>query len=100
MGASGNAKIDMEQLPGKKVVEVQSWGNTSLLSCLTVLFEFIFDVCTYSVDEQTKPDRSLRLKLAFSNKPFIFILVHQALFGDIDSQYDWKETSSMKMECC
>ena len=92
IGASGNAKIDMEQLQAKKVVKVQSWGKHLLIvlpNCTIRIHFLMFG--TYSVDVQTKPDRSLRLKLEFSNKEIYFYTCSvKLLFGDIDSLYDWE----------
>src|SRR6185436_8556952 len=45
----------------------------------------------YSIDEQTKPDKSLRLKLEFNKKRIYFYTCSvKILPGDIDSIYDWQ----------
>ena len=66
LNASGNAKIDMAQLLNKKIIELRSWGKHLLIilpDCTIRIHFLLFG--TYSIDEQTKPDRSLRLKLEF-----------------------------------
>ena len=92
LSVSGNAKIDMAQLPDKRVIKLQSWGK-HLLICLpdcTIRIHFLL-FGTYSVDEQTKPDRSLRLKLKFSKRTIYFYTCSvKLLTGDINLLYDWE----------
>src|SRR5688572_1815240 len=92
LGASGNAKIDMAQLVNKKVVKVQSWGKHLLISVpgCTIRIHFLM-FGTYSMDEQTKPDKSLRLKLDFGKKQIYFYTCSVKLLdGDVNSLYDWE----------
>jgi len=92
LNVSGNAKIDMAQLFNKKVDRVESWGKHLLiiLSDCTIRIHFLM-FGSYSIDEQTKPDKSLRLKLEFSKKRIYFYTCSvKILPGDIDSIYDWQ----------
>jgi len=91
LNASGNAKIDMTQLLNKKIIELRSWGKHLLIilpDCTIRIHFLLFG--TYSIDEQTKPDRSLRLKLEFEKKQIYFYTCSvKLLTEDIDLLYDW-----------
>jgi endonuclease-8 len=92
LSASGNAKIDMAQLLNKKVVRVESWGKHLLiiLSDCTIRIHFLM-FGTYSIDEQTRTDKSLRLKLEFSKKRIYFYTCSVKLLpGNINLSYDWE----------
>jgi endonuclease-8 len=92
LNASGNAKIDMAQLLNKKIIELRSWGKHLLfiLPDCTIRIHFLL-FGTYSIDEQTKPDRSLRLKLEFEKKQIYFYTCSvKLLTEDIDLLYDWE----------
>jgi len=92
LSALGNAKIDIESLINKEIIELRSWGK-HLLICLpdnTIRIHFLM-FGTYSIDEQTKLDKSLRLKLEFDNKQIYFYTCSvKLLSGDINSLYDWE----------
>lgn len=90
--ARGNAKILMEDLVGKKITDVKSWGK-HLLICLpklTVRIHFLM-WGSYSIDEQTRPDRSLRLQLTAGGKNvFFYTCSVKLLEGKLDDLYDWE----------
>ena len=89
--AKGNAKIDMARLSGKKVIAFKSWGKHTLISFsgFTIKIHLLM-FGSYSINEQTKPDRSLRLHLKFSNGDLYFYTCSVTLIeGDLDEVYDW-----------
>ena len=91
--AFGNAKIDMQLLTGQKVRDVKTWGK-HLLICfkkdLTVRIHFLM-FGSYSLDEQTKLDRSVRLCLVTTDRKFFFYTCAVKLITeDLDSVYDWE----------
>ena len=82
--ARGNAKIEIDKLPGSKVIEIRTWGK-QLLICFqgfTVRVHFLL-FGSYSVGNQTKPDRSLRLALIFARTSVFFIPVRCACLKKI-----------------
>lgn len=90
--ADGNAKIDFSQLHGKKIVDIRTWGKHLLivLKDVTIRIHFLM-FGSYSVDEQTKPDRSLRLRLTFKKSTLFFYTCSvRFLEGDIEDLYDWQ----------
>ncbi len=92
IAASGNAKIDMQQLEGKKIIAIRTWGK-HLLICLpacTIRIHFLM-FGSYSLDEQTKQERSVRLKLSFDKRSLYFYTCSvRLLTEDLDSLYDWE----------
>jgi len=89
--ANGNAKIDMTRIAGKKVVAFKSWGKHTLISFpgFTIKIHLLM-FGSYSINEQTKPDKSLRLHLKFSNGDLYFYTCSVTLIeGDLDKVYDW-----------
>src|SRR3954454_13244136 len=64
--ATGNAKIDMALLTGKKLRDFKTWGKQLFIfvEATTVRIHFLL-FGSYSINEQTKPERSTRLVLQF-----------------------------------
>ena len=89
---SGNAKIDIQELEGQKISAIRTWGK-HLLICLpncTVRIHFLM-FGSYSLDTQTKQDRSVRLKLSFGKRALYFYTCSvRLLLEDPDSLYDWE----------
>ena len=88
--ATGNAKIDKTGLVNKKV-EFKTWGKHFLVCVpkLTVRVHFLL-FGSYSIDEQTKPDKSLRLRLRFKNGTVYFYTCSVTILdGTPDEIYDW-----------
>lgn len=89
--ATGNAKIDMHRIAGNKLLKVKSHGK-HLLLCLkkcTVRIHFLL-FGSYSIDKQTKPQRSLRLHLHFAEGDLFFYTCSVKLLGgSIDKLYEW-----------
>ncbi|HEV7780738.1 MAG TPA: DNA-formamidopyrimidine glycosylase family protein [Chitinophagaceae bacterium] len=90
--ASGNAKIEMGKLAGKKISDIKSWGK-HLLICLPGLMIRIHFLMfgSYSMDTQTKQDRSVRLVLsAGKRKLYFYTCSVKLLEGELESLYDWE----------
>lgn len=91
MEASGNAQFDKEPLKGKILLEIRTFGKQTYL----VFDEFCIRIHllmfgSYSVDEQTKPDQSLRLTLKFKNGSIYFYTCSVKFLAlDHLSQIDW-----------
>jgi endonuclease-8 len=94
ISASGNAKIEMEKLPGLVFGEYRIFGKQSylVLQELTLRIHLLM-FGSYSIDEQTKPDRQLRLFLKFANGGLYFYscsvkLLDSAVLKEIDWNAD------------
>jgi endonuclease-8 len=90
--ATGNAKIDMALLANKKVTDIRIWGKQFFfcLDKLNIRIHFLM-FGSYSVDKQTRPDKSLRLALSFSNATVYFYTCSVKIIeGKLDELYDWK----------
>ena len=90
--ARGNAKIEMVELVGKKIRDVKSWGKHLLISLpkVTVRIHFLM-WGSYSMDSQTRPDRSLRLHLMAGEQNIFFYTCSVKLLHDkLDDLYDWE----------
>ena len=92
LDARGNAKIDMDRLRQQKILTIRTWGK-QIFICLkntTVRIHFLM-FGSYSIGEQTRPDKSLRLGLRFS-KGFIFFYTCAVRLIDepLDALYDWE----------
>lgn len=71
--AYGNAKFEKEILKGQTLKETRTFGKqTYLVLDKEILRIHLLMFGSYSVDEQTKPDRNLRLALTFSNGSLYF----------------------------
>ncbi len=88
--ATGNAKIDKTGLVNKKVT-FKTWGKHFLIIVprLTVRVHFLL-FGSYSINEQTKPDKSLRLHLHFKTGDIYFYTCSVTVLADEpDAIYDW-----------
>ncbi|WP_228390767.1 DNA-formamidopyrimidine glycosylase family protein [Chryseobacterium contaminans] len=71
--ASGNAKFDKEIYISQTLREIRTFGKqTYLVFEKTAIRIHLLMFGSYSIDEQTKPDKSLRLALVFSNGALYF----------------------------
>ena len=89
--ATGNAKIDKDLLVNKKIVDFKSWGKHFLicLPSLTIKIHFLL-FGSYSINEQTKPARSLRLQLRFKNGSlYFYTCAVRTIEDNLDELYDW-----------
>lgn len=89
--AEGNAAIDMSLPVNKKIIDIRTWGK-QLLLCLPELTIRIHMLMfgSYSIDEQTKPAKSTRLHLKFSNGDIYFYTCSVKLLKeDVNKLYDF-----------
>ncbi len=88
---TGTASINADLLLDKKVIDFKSWGKHFLI-CFkdTAIRVHLMLFGTYSINEQTKPNKSVRLALHFKTGDVYFYncLVKQ-LDGQLDELYDW-----------
>jgi len=89
---SGNAKIDMAKLKGRTIKKIRTWGK-QLFLCLpntTIRVHFLL-FGSSSIDEKTKPERSIRLMLQVPKHCIYFYTCSVKLLEeDIDEVYDWE----------
>ncbi|MBL7698196.1 MAG: endonuclease [Chitinophagaceae bacterium] len=92
IAARGNARIDMDRLPGRKIVAIRTWGKHLLISLKDVTIRIHFLMFgSYSIGEQTKPGKSLRLHLGFKKgNLFFYTCAVKLIEEDIDELYDWE----------
>jgi len=92
INAEGNAKIDLGLLKKKTVLDIRTWGKQFFI-CLegfTIRIHLLM-FGSYSIDEQTKPAKSLRLNLTFRNGSLFFYTCSvKILTDDLDELYDWE----------
>ena len=86
---NGNTKVELEHLPGKKIIDFKSWGKHFLI-CFkgeTIRIHFML-FGSYRINERksTPP----RLSLVFENGELNFYACSVKLIqGDLDEIYDW-----------
>lgn len=90
--AGGDAKIDRDILEGKIVKEIRTFGKQTYLVFDTVAVRIhLLMFGSYEVDEQTKPDRQLRLSLIFEEGSVFFYTCHVKLVdNNFLSSIDWE----------
>ena len=90
--AFGNAKIEMHQLTGKKIEDIKCWGKQLLIYTKEEIIRIhLLMFGSYSIDENKKPARSLRLGLRVSNHVLYFYTCSVRLLPrDSDDLYDWQ----------
>jgi endonuclease VIII len=91
INAYGNAKIDKSKLTGKKIKEIKSWGKQLLIYVDDSIIRIhLLMFGSYSVDENVRPARSLRLALHTSRHTLYFYTCSvRLLTEDGDKEYDW-----------
>jgi endonuclease-8 len=88
----GNAKIDMDQLAGKNIIDIRSWGKQLFI----YLDDWIVRVHllmfgSYSIDKNIRLKRSLRLALQTKDHILYFYTCSVRLLPPgADKDYDWK----------
>lgn len=90
--ASGNAKFDKEPLIGQALHEVRTFGKQTYLvfDNMAVRIHLLM-FGSYSIDEQTKPDKSLRLSLHFETRSMYFYTCSvKSVDLDFLSSIDWE----------
>jgi endonuclease VIII len=88
----GNAGIAKEKLLKQKITAIRSWGK-HLLICFpqfTVRIHFLL-FGSYSLQEQTRQDRSIRLMIQCGKrKVYFYTCSVKILEGEVDELYDWR----------
>ncbi len=89
--ASGNAKVDMTAITGKKIIDFKSWGKHTLI-CLpsfTIKIHLLM-FGSYSINEPVKTDKLLRLHLKFKAGDIYFYSCSVKIIDeDLNEIYDW-----------
>jgi len=89
--AGGNAKIDTGLLRNKPILDFKTWGKHFIICVkgMNIRVHFLL-FGSYSLDEQVKPDRSVRLFLKFKKGAIFFYTCSVKLLdGDLNDLYDW-----------
>jgi endonuclease-8 len=90
LGATGNAKIELERLSNKKIMFIKSWGK-HLLICLSDFFIRIHFMMFGSYRINEKKENQPRLTLKFKNGEINFYTCSIRLIeGNADEKYDWR----------
>lgn len=92
LDASGNAKFEKDWLKGETLLEIKTFGKqTYLVFEKAVIRIHLLMFGSYSVDEQTKPDKNLRLAVYFKKGSFFFYTCSAKM---VDKNYlskiDWE----------
>lgn len=89
--AFGNAKIDFTSLVGKKITDVRCWGKQLLIfTDGPVIRIHLLMFGSYSVDQNTRPARSLRLAIEVSkHRVYFYTCSVKLITKDIALSYDW-----------
>jgi endonuclease VIII len=88
--AEGNAKIDMQRLPGQRVRSIRSFGKQTLIELpgLAIRVHLLM-FGSYRIDE--RKDTAPRLSLGFDNGELNFYSCSVRLLeGELDALYDWR----------
>lgn len=90
--AIGNAKIDKEILIDKTLREIRLYGKQTYLIFDNVNIRIhLLMFGSYEIDEQTKPDKNLRLGLTFKNGKMLFFTCSVKLLpNDFLETIDWE----------
>lgn len=90
--ASGNAQFDKEPLTGQTLKEIRTFGKQTYLVFDTMAVRIhLLMFGSYSVDEHTKPDKSLRLSLNFKTGSLYFYTCSvKAVDLEYLSTIDWE----------
>jgi endonuclease-8 len=88
----GNAKVDMTKLKGEKIIDIRSWGKQLLIfTNQTTIKIHLLMFGSYSIDENKKPARSLRLGLMIPGHAIYFYTCSVRLLdGNAANLYDWQ----------
>lgn len=89
--ASGNAKIDMDAISSATIKDFKSWGKQFFIILKDHAIRIhLLMFGSYSINEQTKPDRSLRLRLEFEKGAIYFYTCSVRLVElSFLESYDW-----------
>ena len=92
ISAFGNAKIEINQLVGKRITNIRSWGKQLLIFTEEhVIRIHLLMFGTYSIDEEKRPQRSLRLALETTDHiAYFYTCSVRILSTDEVKAYDWE----------
>lgn len=92
VSATGNAKIDKDDLVGKVLKEIRLYGKQTYLIFDDVSIRIhLLMFGSYEVDEQTKPEKSLQLGLTFKKgKMFFYTCSVKSVDNDFLKTIDWE----------
>ena len=82
----------MNRLHRQKIVDIRTWGKQFFLSLehVTIRIHFLM-FGSYSMGEQTRPDKSLRLFLRCSKGSlYLYTCAIRLIEEDLDALYDWE----------
>jgi endonuclease VIII len=90
--ASGNAKIDMDQLNGKNVKDIRCWGKQLLIFTKSWIIRIhLLMFGSYSIDKNKKLQRRLRLALKVPGHTIYFYTCSVKLLpADAEKLFDWQ----------
>lgn len=89
--ATGNAKIDMGQLTGKKINEFKTWGKQLFIFVKGAVVRIHFLMFgSYSINEKLRQDKSIRLHFKFAKGDIYFYTCSVKIVDDPSDAYDWK----------
>jgi endonuclease-8 len=88
----GNAKIDMTQWVGRKIIDVRCWGKQLLIYFDREIIRIhLLMFGSYSIDENKKPARSLRLALQTpGHSVYFYNCSVKFLPLNANELYDWQ----------
>lgn len=88
--AEGNARIDMQRLPGQRVNAIRSFGKQTLIALPGFAIRIhLLMYGSYRIDE--RKDTEARLSLGFDNGELNFYSCSVRLLeGELDQLYDWR----------
>ena len=91
VSATGNAKIDKDELVGKVLKEIRLYGKQTYLVFDEVSVRIhLLMFGSYEVEEQTKPNKSLQLGLTFKKGEMYFYTCSVKLVGnEVLKTIDW-----------
>ncbi len=89
---SGNAPFEKDSFTGQLLVEIRTFGKQTYLVCEKAAIRIhLLMFGSYSINEQTKPDKSLRLALFFSTGSMYFYTCSvKAVDLEYLSAIDWE----------
>ncbi len=88
----GSGVVDMDRLINRKILDIRTWGKQFFLIMKDVTVRIhLLMFGSYSVNEQVRPDKSVRLALIFDKGTLFFYTCSVRLLEeDISDLYDWK----------
>ena len=89
VAVTGNSKLDIQRLSGKKIIDFKSWGKHFLIcfSGFTVRIHFML-FGSYRINEKKESPPSLSLQFAKGELNFYTCSV-QFIEEELDTVYDW-----------